>query len=361
MKNYDKCLIKDYVLGNDILEYDIEKLENDPEFMIKVIKYTKDKNTYRLCSKNVKEDYNFVRFMVETFKEDKKFIRNIADNFLSLKKSFNQKLELLIIMKNLIDKDDCLDYWVKLAALETEVFTEIIGILNSIKDGSLKDTVGEGFFFVTDSYGESKIITDYFATKMVDRIFYSNSLELFLHENFKDYKQIEEHGINNFIVSYLSRVDSFLSSYVAANISLVSDLKKDIEKVGRNWDMYLEKINRLRIIIVYDEVMDYAKKEKIIPEFSFSELIMHVANEQGLENIFKKYDFYNEEFTSYNCFLNNKRDLNFIKLYRFISELIYELFSKDVIKQDSSDYDEEKLKSGQVLSFKKLIKSHKKH
>ena len=43
MKTYNKKLIYDYIMGNDIEDFDTDELENNPEFMMEVIKYTKDK------------------------------------------------------------------------------------------------------------------------------------------------------------------------------------------------------------------------------------------------------------------------------------------------------------------------------
>ena len=56
MKFYNKKLVFDYVVGNDLDDYEIDELENTPEFMIEVIKYTQDKKMYNFCSDNVKSN-----------------------------------------------------------------------------------------------------------------------------------------------------------------------------------------------------------------------------------------------------------------------------------------------------------------
>ena len=50
---FNKDLVLDYVYGNDICDYDIEKLENDFDFMLEVLKYTKDSNMYFFCSEEI--------------------------------------------------------------------------------------------------------------------------------------------------------------------------------------------------------------------------------------------------------------------------------------------------------------------
>ena len=50
MLKYSASTVEDYIEGNDIEDFDIDELENDRSFMLDVIKKTKDKNFYNLCS-----------------------------------------------------------------------------------------------------------------------------------------------------------------------------------------------------------------------------------------------------------------------------------------------------------------------
>lgn len=81
LKNYNKKLVLDYIYGNDIVGYDIDELEEDYEFMIEVIKQTRDKRMYSLCSDNVRKNYDFVSFMMDTFKDDKDFVLGVVDGY----------------------------------------------------------------------------------------------------------------------------------------------------------------------------------------------------------------------------------------------------------------------------------------
>ena len=106
MKIYNSKLIHDYINGNDIIDYDIEELENDYRFMMKVIDYTKNKNMYNLCSDEVKKNYTFVKFMIEKFKDDVNFIAKVADYYLDQTNdediTYN---ELNIIMDSIVNTD----------------------------------------------------------------------------------------------------------------------------------------------------------------------------------------------------------------------------------------------------------------
>lgn len=68
-KEYSKKLVFDYVMGNDIVGYNIEDLEDNPIFMRQVIEYTKDFKMYFHCSEKVKNDYEFIKFMLLTFQD----------------------------------------------------------------------------------------------------------------------------------------------------------------------------------------------------------------------------------------------------------------------------------------------------
>ena len=41
-KKISKKIVLDYISGNDILDYDIDELENNHEFMMDVIRFTKE-------------------------------------------------------------------------------------------------------------------------------------------------------------------------------------------------------------------------------------------------------------------------------------------------------------------------------
>lgn len=74
--------------------------------MMEVIKITADKKMYRLCSEEIKDNYEFVRFMVEKFKDDKKFIIEIPTNYLNKTNKEDIKYkELIFLMRKLLDND----------------------------------------------------------------------------------------------------------------------------------------------------------------------------------------------------------------------------------------------------------------
>ena len=108
MKKYDKKIIYDYIMGNDLGEYSSEELEDNKEFMIEVIEKTNDKRMYNLCSNNVSLDYEFVKYIVLKFRNDVDFIKEVADNYLNNIGVDNdyERVELLAIMSSLTNSYD---------------------------------------------------------------------------------------------------------------------------------------------------------------------------------------------------------------------------------------------------------------
>lgn len=226
-------LIRTYISGEEALGYEIDELEDNYEFMIKVLEYTKDKNIFELCSDNVKNTYEVVVFMLENFSNDIDFILDIVSNYLDNERDKIKYLEILIRVCNLYgyDNECCLKYKNQ---LEEEYRTFNINI-SYIKDSSTDDNrylIENGFYFVLDIYKDNKIIADYFASRFMDDYFTAVDLEMEIYKKFKTYACLEKYVINKYLINLLNNYDTNLANYVIANINLLDNIKNNIEK---NW------------------------------------------------------------------------------------------------------------------------------
>ena len=95
-KKYDEKLIKAYITGDDIIDFDIDELENDVYFMMQVIDYSDDIKMYSFCGEELKKDYKFVSYLVDKYnsnvkkyKNDIKIIISAAESFLDSRKNLN--------------------------------------------------------------------------------------------------------------------------------------------------------------------------------------------------------------------------------------------------------------------------------
>ena len=79
---YDKSIIRKYILGGEIKEFDIDELENDYEFMLQVLNETKDKKMLNLCSKEMLEKPKFILGLIRIFNDDIRFVFKISQDII---------------------------------------------------------------------------------------------------------------------------------------------------------------------------------------------------------------------------------------------------------------------------------------
>lgn len=332
---YPKKLIFDYISGNDIENYSLDELEDDYEFMIEVIKLTKDKRIYNLCTQKVKNNYNFVKFIIETFKEDIPLIIEVSENYLSKtpQDDITHK-ELIIILNNIksTELSNKLDGY-KATALVFYLST-IIAITKAIKDRKITD-LGRGFYLIQENYKTSPLIVEYMAKRLLFDIFYNTddkiTLEEIIHINYKDKKALEKYGISNFIISHITSIDEYLGAYISAHTYLIEKIKEDIKNIIKKWDIYMNKLNARRIDIVYRELKEYDERNIDEIDFSIYEVFDEVVIEQKLEKLFQIPFKTTEELENS---LDKKSSLKRKILKNNISKLIKDIFKYDYLPKE---------------------------
>lgn len=352
MKNYSKQLVLDYIYGNDIDEYHypLHELENNTSFMCDVMSFSKDKNMYLYASDKVKQDYEFVKLVIELFKEDQDFIMGVADYYLfnSMEVS-NNKIELHIIMNNLIsDKAKRLPYAISCMSLYETLLIDLKSSYDKMENKEGLLDFGLGFIFIYDMYEQNPCIIDFFATRMINNIFYSSekTLEQFIHNSFKNKEIISKQGTNNFIINYIDKNDSCLAGYVSTNINLIENINKEINAILNNWDLY-EKNEYFRKINIINRVGLSRFNESSL-RYMFCDYLETVLKKLGLHDAYKKY----LKDKADGIILDEKK-LSFIeKLYlEFLEDLVVGTFVED-IEKGFYDKTEEK-KQQKIIKFPK--------
>lgn len=327
MEKYSKQLVLDYIYGNDTNEYNIDELENNPTFMCDVMKISKDKNMYLYASDNVKKNYEFVKIVVEMFKNEQDFIIEVADYYLenaNVNEDDITKLELNVIMNNILkDKEKRLPYAFYCMTKYESLMVDLKCLYNEEKDNDELLDFGLGYIYIYELYNESPYVTDYFATRLINTIFYSSSdsLEQFIHNNFKCKEIISEQGINNFILNYIAKQDSCLSGYVSTNINLIENLNKEINKILNNWDSYETNVYLRKMDIINRVGMD--RYNELNLKYLFCDYLETVLEKLGLIDLYKKY--FNDGVEGF--ILDENKLSCFDKIYlEFLEELVCELF-----------------------------------
>ena len=328
-KSYSDKIVNDYIYGNDIEEYDIEQLENDPVFMMQVIDKTNDKKMYKFCSDEVKNNYEFVKFIIYKFKSDKDFIVKIADDYLKNNNKNSEEInidctELSIIMENILGYTNnlCFDkFIVTNKALYNRLSTELLALYEKDYETKKVRDFGLGFYYLQYIFKNRYIILDYYAKEYIEEIFYRNekyNFEKLIHKIVRNKEEISKNNINSFIINYVSRYDSNLSWYLSCHTELMQKVRKDIKRIYDTWDSYVRCINSNKVDIFEYYVEKIFKETNIRPSFSETQLVEFVVNKMNLEDVFKD-----------NLLYSSLRDLECFKT---------EDYSKDLL--DSKDIDD---------------------
>ena len=258
MKTYSKKLVYDYLDGKVILEYDLEELEDDINFMMMAIDYSNDKNMYNVCGDNLKKNFVFIKYLINKFHNNVEFVLEVCQDYFKVATE-SESLELKIILCDYYKKimiDEIIGYEILLNDfyLRERLTCELCKKKTiSLED---KDFLGLGFSLILDEYGNNEVIKEYVAKKMLNEIFDFSELEfeVKLHKKFKSGQDLEKMGINNFIINYIREYDGFLAGYMVANIDLLSDIRKKIIKLISRWAKYELAKDRELIEIILEEV-----------------------------------------------------------------------------------------------------------
>ncbi len=295
MKKYNKKLINDYINGDKINDFNIDELENDKEFMMLVISLTNDKSFYKLCSDELKKDYEFVEFIVRKFQNDVKFICEVADYYLKDVKDELNRLELAIVMSNITNKKDVLkhrEYEVICESIFTTKMVQIELAKNKVNDKYIQDEIGMGFLVIFDSYNSSKIVLDFYAKSIVKSIFDENDidLEIMLHQQFESKEQLNQIGINRYLINFIEGYDSMLASYLSANIELLSEFSNKIKNIQSNWNKYNEKDERKKYNLLLEKIHEYMENNESNCMFDETTLLYYIGKKLGILDKIAKYD-----------------------------------------------------------------------
>lgn len=353
MSKYDRKLIYDYVYGNDIDGYDIDKLEDDYEFMMEVIDYTMDKNIYNLCSDNVKNNYDFLKFMINKFRMDLNFVCNIVDEYLKNEVDDFTRTELVLIVCNLTENINSECYKKYQVLSETIYFKKKLSFelvkVQEQSDSELINEFGMGFLLILDSYSSSDVIMNFYTKHLISDIFSENgiSLEELLHRKFNKFEEVEKIGLNNYILSFLNTYDSNLSAYVSCHIEMLNDIKETMDKIKSNWDSYNFLNERKKYNKLLTDVHNYMYQHGDECSFDETEILYYIGDELSISDKILKYDGISNAF--YNDIVNNftidkkEMDFNDFRHYHAIRQLMLGIIedegNKDVSKVDKSNND----------------------
>lgn len=308
MKKYSKQLIIDYVNGNDIVDFDIDELEDNVDFMIDVIKFTKDINLYKLCSDKVKNDYKLILFLIETFKESKK--KELLEILIAYEKECKIEIELYEVVLHIVDIYDSLNETrTEYHIIKNMFITSQLKKLDFIKwvseDEDFLYEYQKGFLLLQEDFKKSEKILDSLALELINQIFSEYNLEFLIHSTFTSKNKIDNMGINNYIIDYINTKDSYLGEYVINHIYLIKHINKKINSIIENWDNFKPLSDSMKINSLVQESYAVLDDSDLLGPITSDMVLMHL----GIENKVID-DLINENYFTYD------------EIKRFISETL---------------------------------------
>ncbi len=231
-------------LWNFINNKKIPQNINDYNFYIDAIKITDDKDLYYNCPQKIQNNYMFVLFLIEKFQENKEFINEVAQNYLSnTSKNDYTYQELIFIMSDLINEYEE-KYYFQYRTVKDMIYKSKKSLIKEyLEETGYPKEYGLGFYIVLENE-KSEVITNYFAIKYVKELFYNianSNLEEIIHMTYKDRFDFVTHGIDNFIIEFISNFDGYLAYYINDNMFLIKDIHQYVKNIAKNWNKYIKE------------------------------------------------------------------------------------------------------------------------
>lgn len=296
--HYDKKLVSDYIMGNDITDFTLEELEDNADFMREVIVKTDDPKMYYLCSDRLKFDLQFLQFVIERFIDSETIINNIVLEYFKNACDEIKRRELEIILGELSLKYKKSIYLKKYRNLIANTYigemNDFKSIISRVNSNQRRMYFGIGFFFVLDKYGSSKIIKDFYAKNIMEDILVNFDIERDLHSKFNDSYEVSNYGINTYILEKVNNYDIHLGNYLSANIHLMDEALKVIFVYLNRWNHYNSKFMRY----ILNKISSYLSENDAITTAFQKNVIKYIIDEMKNQLTINKNRNYQFQFKS---------------------------------------------------------------
>lgn len=360
MEKFTTKTIRDYIMGNDIEDFTLEELEDNEEFMKKVINYTNDEKMFYMCSKRLQRNFDFIIFILYKFQHKLEFICEIADSILNnkYKTSKEDRYEIAIIMCELLGnrKDDIS---MKYHLIASMAFLWEMEIVKECKQKSPEgnEKFGTGFIFVISNDDNSDAMVHYFAKRFILYIldFYDIDFEEMLHKHFKTPEELQEQKRNTFLIDFLSQYDNALANYAKAHLDILDILKEQINYAISNWKNYNCKKERELYLLLLEKVHLYVIDNYDCP-FLEDELLYSIGNELGVLDKLRKYDYTDEDYFTGEIIEKEKMDFDEKRHYFTVKRLMESILNGNYQEEDEYNTPQDPKKTKVIQIFPAIQK-----
>ena len=362
MFKYDEDTVINYINGLDIKGYSLDELEDDYLFMMQVINYTNDIKMCNFCSAKVLNNYEFVKNLIRKFGPKK--VDSIITQYLKEEQDKVKMLDICALMYFLTPNNkglnkkykNILDANYLISRLDFEVAKEVEN-----DDIDLENEFGKGFLLLQDSYGSSQNAIKYFATKCLNEIiiYYDIDLEEEVHSRFKTKEEINNYGVNTFLLDIIRRYDKYLAAYIASHLFMLKEFENKLDVVINDFDKYQDKLKSRKFKRILNLSYEYLDKKEL--STGSSSILYYIANELGIAN-----DLFNYEKSIYDQDIFEGVDVDSIisnidiNEFGFNEKVSYMVIKKYIIEVLNSNKPEKvqlnELKDEYLISPKVIVK-----
>ena len=342
MIKIDLNLQKDYISGSKTsISKDV--LENSSIFMKSLLKDTKDIKYYNNCSEDLKKDYDFVYFLISTFSTKRLFVEKVINNYIDNYDGKEDEFSIFSIAilgaKVLKDRynatcERCMEICDKLYnRTMLSVFTK-----SRIREVSYLGSADHGFKDISYLYNDYDNIMQFFAYDYIINIFDHSKLDMEadLHRKFKNKKELEMYGVNNYLLNHIKSYDSSLFDYVVLNKGLLKELIDKVSKYVKVWDSYEEYIDQRKYAMLFEKVHTYMDdQDNMYAKLDELDIICYIASLDSTKQ-YLSHNFYRYVARS----MIESLDVNYIR--KIISSSVVDASNYFAIKKIFNDtiYDE---------------------
>ncbi len=238
---------------NDI-DGSFDKIKNNPETIIALIKKTKDYTLYFKCDDGLKTDGDFLINVLKIFENDASICWKLIYYFLNKEQVLSEGFELLSYVVSSDIKFDSEDFFRLvniLLNMEKVIVNEVITYANDNSDDEID--FYRGFCFILKTKKNRpyslKVLTDLY----VNNFYEKSNLYFEIRKKFGSKQELNDYGINKFILEFMNEYDGYLADYVGVNIDYLDNIKNKVNKEVEKWEPFSNVVYNKCIDIVYDK------------------------------------------------------------------------------------------------------------
>ena len=296
MENYNNELINDYINCEIDDSSLVERLENNPQFMMSVISSTNDKRIYNLCSDKVKVDEKFVLFLVNKYKDDSAFIDSVGEVYLNSLNGEDETLRRASFANTMVKLLGHSSRAEKYLVVLNTVYSLTRVNVELLKKEDSKNNIEYGFSYFKSIYGNDDSLLSYFASRMVTEILDETikEYEKFLHDSYELYEYVpDKYG---FLLDHIDKYDKSLVDYLNDHMeALDKGSESAIKRIKSNWSKHELNVERAK----YNKALDIIHEiviSNMDAEFAEEVLLVHLGYKYGIIDKIGKYAVMGDSF-----------------------------------------------------------------